>query len=171
MGGELWEELWEGSYGKELGKTGGARMNFSNVNVKGISSKLPTIQMAPLIDVVFLLLIFFMSASIFYQLETEISITVPTAKESAEIKRAPGEVIINIRKDGTVIVNQRQLSHEGLERMLHRVSELYSGQPVIIRADCETYHKNVIKVLDICAGAGIWNVSFATMKEEEKGAE
>lgn len=131
-------------------------------------SERPTIQMAPLIDIIFLLLIFFMAASIFYQLETEINITVPTAKESTDIKRAPGEIIINIRKDGAVVVNQRQMSYEQLDRMLKRVSELYKGQPVIIRADKETYHKNVIKVLDLCAGADIWNVSFATMKEKEE---
>ena len=127
----------------------------------------PVIQMAPLIDIVFLLLIFFMSASIFYQLETEINITVPTAKEATETRRTPGEIIINIRKDGTIIVNQRELSYDELEMMLGRVSELYKGQPVIIRADKHTYHENVIKVLDICAGAEIWNVSFATMEEKE----
>ncbi len=126
----------------------------------------PTIQMAPLIDIVFLLLIFFMSVSIFAQLETEINITVPTANESTDIKRSPGEIIINIRKDGTIIVNQRQLSYEDLERMLRRVAGLYRGQPVIIRADRDTFHKHVIRVLDICAGADIWNVSFATMKEK-----
>lgn len=140
-------------------------MNFSSG--KQAIMERPVIQMAPLIDVVFLLLIFFMSASIFHQLETEINITVPSANESTETKRAPGEIIINIRKDGTIIVNQRQMDHAELERMLRRISELYKGQPVIIRADRETFHKDVIKVLDICAGAGIWNVSFATMKEDD----
>lgn len=127
----------------------------------------PTIQMAPLIDIVFLLLIFFMSASIFSQLESEINITVPTAKKSQDIRRSPGEIIINIRKDGSIVINQRELSYPDLERMLKRVSQLYKGQPVIIRADKNTYHKEVIRVLDICAGADIWNVSFATMKEDE----
>jgi len=140
-------------------------MDFSST--KQSVTERPAIQMAPLIDIVFLLLIFFMSASIFYQLETEINITVPTADESTETKRAPGEIIINIRKDGTVVVNQRQMDYGELQNMLGRISELYRGQPVIIRADRQTYHKDVIRVLDICAGADIWNVSFATMKEEE----
>jgi biopolymer transport protein ExbD len=140
-------------------------MDFSDV--KQTLGERPTIQMAPLIDIIFLLLIFFMSASIFYQLETEINITVPTAKEGADIRRAPGEIIVNVLKDGKVVVNQRELTYKELGRMLARVSELYKGQPVIIRADRETYHKHVIKVLDICAGTDIWNVSFATMKEEE----
>ncbi|MFH1846813.1 MAG: biopolymer transporter ExbD [Candidatus Omnitrophota bacterium] len=141
-------------------------MDFSSVNHN--SSDRPAIQMAPLIDIIFLLLIFFMSASIFYQLETEINITVPTAAESSDIERSPGEIIINIRQDGTVIVNQRELTYESLRKMLLRISELYKGQQVIIRADRQTYHKDVIKVLDLCAGAGIWNVSFSTMKEEKQ---
>ncbi len=141
-------------------------MDFTGV--KTIKTDRPTIQMAPLIDIIFLLLIFFMSASIFYQLETEINITVPTASEATEMKRSPGEIIVNIRKDGSIVVNQRDLSHGQLKAMLGRISELYKGQPVIIRADRDTYHKHVIKVLDICAGADIWNVSFATMKEESE---
>lgn len=141
-------------------------MDLSTIN-RAVPER-PVIQMAPLIDIVFLLLIFFMSASIFYQLETEINITVPTANESKETRRTPGEIIINILKDGSIVVNQRQMAHDDLKTMLVRVSELYHGQPVIIRADRQTYHKDVISVLDICAGADIWNVSFATMKEEEK---
>ncbi len=136
-------------------------------NARQVSSNQPKIQMAPLIDIVFLLLIFFMSASIFFQLETELNITVPHADESSELERAPGEILINILKDGTVVVNQRQLDHDRLRRMLQRISELYKGQPVIIRADRQTFHEDVIRVLDICAGTDIWNVSFATMKEKK----
>lgn len=141
-------------------------MNFSSVRAN--IPERPVIQMAPLIDIVFLLLVFFMSASIFYQLETEINITVPTAEKAAETVRSPGEIIINIRRDGTIVVNQRKLEREELREMLERISTLYKGQPVIIRADRETYHENVVEVLDICAGAEIWNISFATMKEEGK---
>jgi biopolymer transport protein ExbD len=141
-------------------------MNFSGV--RGKVPERPAIQMAPLIDIVFLLLVFFMSASIFYQLETEINITVPTAETDSDARRAPGEIIINIRKDGNIVVNQRQLGRNELKEMLERISSLYKGQPVIIRADRETFHENVVGVLDLCAGADIWNISFATMKEEEK---
>jgi biopolymer transport protein ExbD len=142
-------------------------MRFTNE--KNAGGQRPSVQMAPLIDVVFLLLIFFMAASVFYQLETEMNIAVPEAEESVDIQRSPGEIIVNITRDGEIIVNGRELQHEDLERMLTRISRLYSGQPVIIRADRRTYHKDVIQVLDICAGAGIWNVSFATMKREREG--
>ncbi|MCK4852500.1 MAG: biopolymer transporter ExbD [Candidatus Omnitrophica bacterium] len=141
-------------------------MDFSDV--KKVFPERPVIQLAPLIDIVFLLLIFFMAAFIFYELETEINISVPTAEESTEMRRTAGEIIINVREDGTVVVNQKELGYDGLKSMLGRVSELYKGQPVIIRGDRDTRHKHIIKVLDICAASDIWNVSFATMKEKEE---
>ncbi|MFH1995594.1 MAG: biopolymer transporter ExbD [Candidatus Omnitrophota bacterium] len=127
----------------------------------------PTVQMAPLIDIIFLTLVFFMTLSIFGQIETEINVSVPKAKESKETMRSPGEIIINVRKDGTMIVNQRKLGYDELEAMLRRISTLFPNQPVIVRADKEAYHKFVIKVLDACAAADIWNISFATLKEKE----
>ena len=126
----------------------------------------PMIQMAPLVDIVFLTLIFFMTLSIFNQLESELSISVPKAKESKDAQRSPGEIIINVTEDGSVIVNQRQLKYSELEEMLKRISALFPNQPVIIRADEKTYHKFVVNVLDACAAADIWNISFSTIKEE-----
>ncbi len=140
---------------------------MSRFAISDYQTKRPTIQMAPLIDIVFLTLIFFMTLSIFHQLESEISISVPKAKESKEALRSPGEIIINVTKDGTIIVNQRRLSSGDLRRMLKRISTLFPNQPVIIRADEKAYHKFVIGVLDACAGADIWNISFSTMKEED----
>lgn len=124
------------------------------------------VYMAPLIDIIFLLLIFFMSAAIFYQLESELNISVPSAQESTQAPRLAGEVIINIRQDGVVVVNQRQMDEKALGQMLNRIGQVYTDQAVIIRADKNTYHKHVIRVLDKCASAGIWNISFATIKEE-----
>ncbi len=120
--------------------------------------------MAPLIDIIFLTLVFFMALSIFGQLETELSISVPKAKESKEAVRSPGEIIINVTKEGKVIVNQKRLSADELEGMLKKISFLFPHQPVIIRADEKTYHKFVVNVLNACAKADIWNISFATMK-------
>lgn len=139
------------------------------MNLFGLKTRIPArpeIQLIPLIDVLFINLFFFMTLAVFWQLESELNISVPTAKESTDTKRTPGEIIINIRKDGQIVVNQRNLNPDELKELLARVSELYKGQSVIIRADKETYHEYVIKVLDICAGVNIWNVSFATLKEK-----
>lgn len=126
----------------------------------------PVIQIAPLIDIIFITLVFFMTLSIFYQLENEISISVPKAEEAQEVVRSPGEIIINVNKNGRVIVNQRAFDQDQLKEMLRRVSSLYPNQPVIIRADEQTRHEHVVRVLDACASANIWNIAFATLKEK-----
>ena len=126
----------------------------------------PVIQMVPLIDILFFTLIFFMSLSVFYQQEAELNITVPKATQAKDTLRTPGQIIININRDGQFIVNQQTLSIGELEDMLKRVATLFPNQPVIIRADEKTYHQFVVKVLDACAKADIWDISIATMKVE-----
>lgn len=125
----------------------------------------PAVPMAPLIDIVFITLIFFMTISVLQQLETEINISVPKAEQSKDVNRSPGEVIINVDSTGTIVVNQRKLDPRALEGMLKKISTLYPNQPVIIRADKKTYHESVVRVLDACAAAGVWNIAFATTKD------
>lgn len=119
-------------------------------------------QMTPMIDVVFLLLCFFVTSQIFAQWEAEIDITLPTAQTSEAPQRLPGEIIINIRANGEVVVNSRVLDGDALGAMLARLAELFPGQPVLIRADKAVAYEHVIAVLDRCRQADIWNISFAT---------
>ena len=139
---------------------------MSRFSISEHQKQAPTIHMAPLIDIVFLTLVFFMTLSVFYQLESEINISVPQAKSSQEITRGPGEVIINVTKEGKFIINQNELDFAQLTGMLKKVSNIFPNQPVIIRADKETYHKFVVEVLDSCAQAGIWDISFSTTSME-----
>jgi len=126
----------------------------------------PEIQMAPLIDIVFLTLIFFMTLSVYAQLESEIDINVPKSTTSKEAVRSPGEIIINITKEGEFIINQKRVDQRDLEAMLKKVSSLFPDQPVIIRADENTVHKHIIHLLDACASADIWDISFSTTTAE-----
>lgn len=127
----------------------------------------PGFQIAPMIDVIFLLLCFFMSSQIFSQWETEIDIKLPTAQTGEMLKRFPGEVIINIRKDGSIVVNRRSLDENGLAVLLGRIVKQFPGQPVLIRADKQTAYENVVRVLDLCRQSDIWNISFATTASKE----
>jgi len=123
-------------------------------------------QIAPMLDVIFLLLCFFVTTQIFSQWETEIDITLPTARAGEVPERLPGEIIINILQDGEVVVNRKVLDEAGLASLLDRIVELFPGQAVLIRADKETAYEHVIGVLDACRLADIWNISFATAAEE-----
>ena len=119
-------------------------------------------QMTPMIDLVFLLLCFFMTSQLFSQWEAEIEITLPTAKTGQTPQRLPGEIIVNILSNGDTIVNGRVLGEAELGSMLVRLAGLFPGQPVLLRADKTTAYENVIRVLDLCRQADIWNISFAT---------
>lgn len=123
-------------------------------------------QMAPMVDVVFLLLCFFITTQIFSQWETEINITLPTASTGDTPQRLPGEIIINIKADGETSVNQRILSEPALGALLQDVSSLYPGQAILLRADKAAAYEHVIRVLDQCRSADIWNIAFATIETE-----
>jgi len=123
----------------------------------------PGIPLTPMIDVVFLLLCFFVTSQIFSQWETEIDVALPTALTGDVPQRLPGEVIINVRSDGATVVNGQILEGEALRSMMDRLVKLFPGQPVLLRADKSTDYEYVIRVLDTCRQADIWNISFATL--------
>lgn len=128
-------------------------------------------QVVPMIDILFLLLCFFLASQVYSQWEQEIDIKLPTAQTGNIPQRLPGEIVINIMKDGSVIVNKQVMDNEHLVSLLGRVVKLFPGQPVLIRADNKTAYEAVIKVLDQCRSVDIWNVSFATTAAEEKAAQ
>ena len=119
-------------------------------------------QIAPMVDIFLFLLCFFVTTQILATWEMAVDLNLPTAQTGVLPQRLPGEVIINITKDGQFIVNARQLDDEGLNVLLSRIVKMYPGQPVIIRADKATAYEHVMKVLDKCRRSDIWNISFAT---------
>lgn len=123
-------------------------------------------QIAPMIDVVFLLLIFFLVTWNFARYETELDVQVPTAREGKESRRVVGEVILNVRADGSIVMNRRTLTGDELRASLTRIAELYPDQAVVLRGDENTDYRHIVDVLDICRSANIWNVAFATSKPE-----
>lgn len=127
-------------------------------------------QLAPMIDIVFLLLCFFVTSQIFTVWEAELDVTLPTAQTAQIEQRLPGEIILNVLRDGHVVVNGRDLSAAELTALLNRLVELFQGQPVLIRADRQTPYEHVIRVLDECRTAGIWNISFAALAAEKSAS-
>lgn len=133
-------------------------MNFR----KQAKSDPPGFQIAPMVDIVFLLLIFFLVTWNFARYETELDVKVPTAKEGKESRRAAGEVIINVKADGSIVMNRRVMSGQDLAATLRKISEIYPDQAVVLRGDESTDYRHIVGVLDICRSANIWNVAFAT---------
>lgn len=131
-------------------------------------SRAAAVQMASLMDVIFLLLCFFVTSSVFSQWETEISIALPTAKSATVPGRMPGEIILNLATDGSVTVNGQKLTLADVTARLARLAKLYPGQPVVIRADKATPYESLVAVIDACRTADVWNFSLATKDEGAK---
>ena len=126
-----------------------------------------TIPLAPLIDIVFLTLVFFMVTAVYANLESEVDITLPTADSAIQTERTQGEIFINLRADGAIIVNERELDIEQLQQLLDRVAEYFPGGSVIIRGDRTAVLGRAIQVLDCCRKADIQNVAFAALQPEQ----
>ena len=139
-------------------------MNFR----KKTKPALPQFQMTAMMDVVFLLLCFFVTSSVFSQWECEVGLTLPSAKTATAPERLPGEIILNVDREGGVTVNQYKLAPEDLTARLKRVVKFYPGQPVVIRADKGTSYESLMKVIDVCREADVWSFSLATKDPDER---
>jgi biopolymer transport protein ExbD len=120
------------------------------------------LQLAPMVDVVFLLLMYFVVTWNFAKFESEVNIAVPKAEESSASEQSPGEIVISVAPDGRVSVNNQLMSREQLADKLARVAALFPGQAVILKGDGEAEFTYVMAVLDLCQKSGIWNVAFAS---------
>lgn len=133
-----------------------------------INAKIPEpigFQLAPMIDVVFLLLIFFVVTQKFILNEQDLEVKVPTADTTSADPRAIDEMIINARedKDGRLIVtiDRTEFTLEQLQNKLSRQVRLNKHQPVRIRGDAEMRWQKVADVISTCTKAGVYNVSFS----------
>lgn len=130
------------------------------------ASRAPQLALTSMLDVIFLLLCFFVTVSVFSQWENEMSITLPQAKTSDEPDRLPGEIVVNLFADGAIKVNGSAMTLDDLGVRLKKLSRFYPGQAVIIRSDKDTKYENLVRLLDTCRDADVWNFSFATEAEK-----
>ncbi|MEP6709758.1 MAG: biopolymer transporter ExbD [Verrucomicrobiota bacterium] len=124
----------------------------------------PGIQLAPLVDVLLLLLIFFLLTWNAARNENELDVKVPKASAAKEKSAPIGDVVVNVKADGNVVVNRRTLTEPDLTTLLKGLVQLNADQAVIIRGDEAGAYKNIVSVLNICSEAGVTNVAFATAK-------
>jgi biopolymer transport protein ExbD len=94
---------------------------------------------------------------------------VPAADEGKNKEsRNVGEIIINIKTEGEIVVNGQELTEEELLSKLKNIVVIYKDQAVILRGDEVMDYKHVIRVLNTCQKAGIWNIAFATRKPDQE---
>jgi biopolymer transport protein ExbD len=132
------------------------------------SDQLPNMgmQLAPLVDVLFLLLIFFIFSLAIARFETQMDVSVPAADSGTDDKANIGEIVVNVKSDGSIVVQSQPLTQEELLRKLELIASTTPDQAVILRGDVSTPYEKIVNVLDTVQKAGIWNVAFATKRPE-----
>lgn len=123
-------------------------------------------QIAPMVDVVFVLMLFFMASAGQQIIEQELNISLPSGQSSGKSEKTP--ILIDISAEGQVTMNQTSFgtpSDKGLKSLqdwLKNAIEQFGGEdPVIIRPNAETRHERIIDVLNAAAAAGVKNLSFS----------
>ena len=121
---------------------------------------------APMVDSLLVVLVFFIVTWNVALSENELDVRVPSAAKANETQPYVGQVVINIKADGTIIVNRQPKTLPELLQLLQKLSQLYPDQAAIVRGDQGVEYKHIVEVLDICRQADIWNVAFATGKPD-----
>jgi len=135
-------------------------MNFRNKKNKPLE-----VSLTPMIDVVFLLLIFFMVTTTFSK-ETSIKIQLPQA-EGQEVEQHKQVLLLVIDKSGQFFINDRALADKSLATLTKELTAVGGNKkiPLVIHADASAPVQAAISVLDVAKNVGFKNISFTTQKD------
>lgn len=127
----------------------------------------PDVNLTSLIDVVLLLLIFFMVSTSFVK-ESQISIRLPQADSEPVVEEAVERLDIMITEQGTFLVNGRELINNRPETIRNALSKLSGGNthlPLTISADANARHQHVVTAMDVAGRLGFEQISIATVND------
>jgi biopolymer transport protein ExbD len=123
----------------------------------------PKLNMTSLIDVVFLLLIFFMVTTTFEK-QAKLKIELPEATEKAQ-PQSSEKIVISISDKGNIYLDNNELINSQYDSISQSLKAMLTEDklpPVVIRADANAAHKHVVTVMDVLADLGFKSVSIAT---------
>ncbi|MCB9950339.1 MAG: biopolymer transporter ExbD [Planctomycetaceae bacterium] len=136
--------------------------------LKNESAEEPSINLTPMVDVVMLLIIFFLVGTQFNKPERQYEINLPTVSDAQPLTSLPDEIIVNVSKTGEFEVNGQTITVDELESTFRDAQQRYEDQVVIIRGDGEGAYQNVMTVLNLCHRTRIVNVQLANRLESQE---
>jgi biopolymer transport protein ExbD len=125
--------------------------------------------MTSLIDVVLLLLIFFMVSTSFVK-QSQIAISLPEAESASVVEEVPEQIDIMITETGIYLINGRELINsrpETIRNALQKVSGGSTSLPLTISADANAKHQDVVTAMDVAGRLGFVQISIATVTDTE----
>ena len=131
--------------------------------VKIKRSRSDSVNLTPMIDVVFQLMIFFLVATRLDDSQHYLPVVLPQASEARPLISKPEEMVVNVDRTGAYFVGGTRLDDAGLERALQQAAANNPGrQQVVIRSDQHAEMRFVVKVMDLCKKTRVNSYSVAT---------
>ncbi len=126
----------------------------------------PSINLTSMLDVVMLLIIFFMLSTQFREEERQYDVKLPSVADATALTGQPDELVVNVSAEGAILLRQEQLTLDQLEAAMRGAAEKFSGQAVIIRGDGSVPYQLIMDVMAACRRGGIRNTSLAHRPKE-----
>lgn len=130
----------------------------------------PSVNLTPMIDIVFLLIIFFMVGTKFVEMEREMAVKVPEVADSENLSPAPPKRIINVHRDGKISLDHQFVTIEQLRSELATARRQNAGMGVIVRGDGAGAFQNVATVMNACSQAGISDMGISVKLAQKERA-
>lgn len=124
-----------------------------------------SMNLTPMVDVLFLLIIFFMVGTKFADMERQFDVELPEVAEAAPLTSPPEEIIVNVYDDGRLVVDRQTVELADLVGKLTEARARYADQAVLIRGDAATAYERIAQVLSACTQAQIRHMSLSARLE------
>lgn len=128
----------------------------------------PALNLTPMIDILFLLIIFFMVGSKFTEMERSVDLDVPQVGDMGALTAAPEKKVINIFRDGRVMLGTQEVNLEDLQAHLTASQAEYQDLGVLVRGDSDVPFQQVATVLTTVRQAGIAEMAISVRLSNER---
>ncbi len=128
--------------------------------------QVPAVPLAGMIDIMFLLLVFFMTASVFREQEQQIDVSLPEAHETRSGDRT--QIVITVKAEGTVYIAGASYTMDTLGPKLKQLADQFPHDTVVIRGDKECSLGDAVRVMDMVYAADLTNVYLATTRSHSE---
>jgi len=122
------------------------------------------INVIPMIDTMMFLLIFFMMATKFADIERDVRVHPPTSRDARPITEIPLEIVVNVTRGGVFTIGGKQRTIEDIDSLLGTAVKKDPHQSVVIRGDRETILQFAVNILDLCEKHGVEHTYLTTRK-------
>jgi len=135
--------------------------------IKNADYEEPQLILTPMVDIVMLIMIFFMVSTEFRRRESKYEIQLPKVAEAQPLTALPDELTVNVTSDGKIYLGADEKTVDQLEQELTAAQQRYANQVVVIRGDGEGLYQPIMTVLNVCHRARITQIQLANQVKRE----